>query len=57
MIIDMKSEIRNFTYISNVYKYISNYDLKGHQIGRKIGDMLEILTMGAIYNNKNLRKK
>lgn len=53
----MKSEIRNFTYISNVYKYISNYDLKGHQIGRKIGDMLEILTMGAIYNNKNLRKR
>lgn len=53
----MKSEIRNFTYISNVYKYISNYDLKGHQIGRKIGDMLEILTMGAIYENDKLKQR
>ena len=54
MIIDINSELRDFTYITNVYKCIANYNLKGHQIGRKIGDMLEILTMGAIYQNREL---
>lgn len=54
MIIDINSELRDFTYITSVYKCISNYNLKGHQIGRKIGDMLEILTMGAIYQNQEL---
>lgn len=54
MIIDINSELRDFTYITSVYKCISNYNLKGHQIGRKIGDMLEILTMGAIYQNPDL---
>ncbi len=54
MIIDINTELRDFTYITSVYKCIANYNLKGHQIGRKIGDMLEILTMGAVYQNKNL---
>lgn len=55
MVIDIKKdELRDFTYITNVYKCIANYNLKGHQIGRKIGDMLEILTMGAVYQNKEL---
>ena len=54
MIIDINSELRDFTYITSVYKCISNYNLKGHQIGRKIGDMLEILTMGAVYQNPQL---
>lgn len=54
MIIDINSELRDFTYITSVYKCISNYNLKGHQIGRKIGDMLEILTMGAVYQNPDL---
>ena len=44
MIIDINTELRDFTYITSVYKCIANYNLKGHQIGRKIGDMLEILT-------------
>lgn len=54
MIVDISTELRDFTYITSVYKCISNYNLKGHQIGRKIGDMLEILTMGAIYQNSDL---
>lgn len=48
MIYDIKQELRDFTYITSVYKYIASYNLKGHQIGRKIGDMLEILTLGGI---------
>lgn len=48
MIYDIRQELRDFTYITSVYKYIASYNLKGHQIGRKIGDMLEILTLGGI---------
>lgn len=57
MIIDINSELRDFTYITNVYKCIANYNLKGHQIGREIGDMLEVLTMSAIYQNANLAER
>lgn len=55
MIVNMKNELRNFTYITNLYKCIANYNLMGHQIGRKVGDMLEILTMGVVYQNINLK--
>lgn len=55
MIVNMKKELRNFTYITNLYKCIANYNLMGHQIGRKVGDMLEILTMGVIYQNISLK--
>lgn len=54
MIYDITQELRDFTYITNVYKCISAYNLKGHQIGRKIGDMLEILTMGGVSQNPEL---
>ncbi|MCR4913465.1 MAG: hypothetical protein K5983_06975 [Lactobacillus sp.] len=57
MIYDVEQELRDFTYITSVYKCISNYNLKGHQIGRKIGDMLEILTMGALYQNNQLKDR
>lgn len=57
MIVNINDELRDFTYITSVYKCISNYNLKGHQIGRKIGDMLEILTMGAIYQNTDLKDR
>lgn len=50
MIYDIQRELRDFTYITSVYKCIAAYNLRGHQIGRKIGDMLEILTMGGIYS-------
>ena len=57
MIIDMNTELRDFTYITSVYKCISDYNLKGHKIGRKVGDMLEILIMGAVYQNTDLLKR
>jgi len=57
MKVDISKELRDFVYITNVYKLISTYNLKGHQIGRKIGDMLEILTMGAIYQDNELVKR
>ena len=57
MIYDITQELRDFTYITSVYKCIAAYNLKGHQIGRKVGDMLEILTMGGIYKNADLLSK
>lgn len=54
MIVDMSTELRNFPYLTSLYKYIESYNIMGHQIGRKIGDMLEILTMGMIYRNPQL---
>lgn len=56
MIINMQNELRSFTYITSLYKCIANYNLMGHQIGRKVGDMLEILTMGAIYRTPALKE-
>lgn len=54
MIYDIERELRDFTYITGVYKCISAYNLKGHQIGRKVGDMLEVLTMGGLYQSPGL---
>ena len=56
MIYDMSQELRAFPYITNVYKCIAAYNLKGHQIGRKIGDMLELITMAGIYRCPELKK-
>lgn len=56
MIYDINQELRDYIYITNLYKCISNYNLMGHQIGRKIGDMLEIITMGTVYRTPNLCK-
>lgn len=57
MIYDIENELRDFTYITSLYKCIAAYNLKGHQIGRKIGDMLEILAMGGIYRSQDLRAR
>lgn len=46
MVIDMLTELRDFPYLTSLYKYIESYNIMGHQIGRKIGDMLEILNYG-----------
>lgn len=48
------SDSRDFEYLSEVYVYIEQFGKKGHQIGRKIGDMLELLTMGYCYSFKDL---
>lgn len=50
------NDSRDFEYLSDVYVYIEQFGKKGHQIGRKIGDMLEILTMGYCYSNPDLLK-
>ncbi|MCM1106387.1 MAG: hypothetical protein NC355_05530, partial [Blautia sp.] len=55
MIVNINNELRDFTYITNLYKCIANYNLMGHQIGRKVGDMLEILTMGVVYQSNALK--
>jgi len=34
--------------LSDVFKYISYFRQSGHQVGRKVGDMLEVLTFAAI---------
>ena len=44
-------------YLSDVFKHISHYRHAGHQIGRKIGDMLEILTYSAIARDPELAKR
>lgn len=38
----------NDVHLSDVFKYISHFRRKGHQIGRKVGDMLEVLTLAAV---------
>lgn len=48
-------ELRDFTYLSNVHIYIDKYKENGHKMGRKVGDMLEILTMGKIYKDDSLK--
>ena len=48
------TDSRDFEYLSDVYVYIEQFGKKGHQIGRKIGDMLEIVTMGYCYSSPDL---
>src|SRR3989338_11239125 len=48
------NDSRNFDYLSDVYVYIEQFGKKGHQIGRKIGDMLELVTMGYCYSSSDL---
>jgi hypothetical protein len=50
-------EIRTFSYISGVFKYIESYHLMGHQIGRKVGDMLELIVMGKIFSDPQLSRR
>lgn len=40
--------------LSDVFKYISHFRHAGHQIGRKVGDMLEVLTYAAIAQDPDL---
>ena len=47
---------RDFVYLSDVYVYTEQFGKKGHQMGRKVGDMLEILTMGYCLFKENLKK-
>lgn len=40
--------------LSDVFKYISHFRHAGHQVGRKVGDMLEVLTYAAIVREREL---
>ena len=44
-------------YLSEIFKYISFYRKDGHQIGRKVGDMLELLTFGALMYDENIKSR
>lgn len=40
--------------LSDVFKYISHFRHAGHQVGRKVGDMLEVLTYASIVREHEL---
>jgi hypothetical protein len=42
------------THLSDVFKYISHFRHAGHQVGRKVGDMLEVLTYAALTADPDL---
>ncbi len=42
------------TNLSDTFKYISYFRHAGHQVGRKVGDMLEILTYAAIARDNDM---
>ena len=43
--------------LSDVFKYISHFRHAGHQVGRKVGDMLEVLTYAAIVREPDLHAR
>lgn len=43
--------------LSDVFKYISKFRHAGHQVGRKVGDMLEVLTYAALNHDPELRAR
>ena len=45
------------TYPTSTFKYTSHCRLGGHQIGPKVGDMPELLTMGAVFQRDDLRPR
>lgn len=42
------------TNLSDTFKYISHFRHAGHQVGRKVGDMLEVLTYAAIARDNEM---
>jgi len=43
-------------YLSDVFKFTQGLGQKGHQIGRKVGDAIELLTLGMINLHHELTK-
>lgn len=41
--------------LSNVFKFTQGLGQKGHQIGRKVGDAIELLTLGMINTEEDLK--
>jgi hypothetical protein len=44
------------THLSDLFKFVHGFGQKGHQIGRKIGDALELVVLGAINRCPELAK-
>lgn len=42
------------TNLSDTFKYISHFRHAGHQVGRKVGDMLEVLTYAALARDNEM---
>ncbi|TAL79772.1 MAG: hypothetical protein EPN75_08915 [Beijerinckiaceae bacterium] len=47
----------DYVHLSDVFKYISHYRRRGHQIGRKVGDMLEVITLAALSLDANAKAR
>jgi len=43
-------------HLSDVFKFTQGLGQKGHQIGRKVGDAIELVTLGMIYRDAELSK-
>jgi hypothetical protein len=43
-------------HLSDVFKFTQGLGQKGHQIGRKVGDAIELLTLGMIHLDEELSK-
>ncbi len=54
---DVHGAARHYVHLSDVFKYISHYRRRGHQIGRKVGDMLEVITLAAIYRDASALRR
>lgn len=54
---DLHRDQADFVHLSDVFKYISHYRRRGHQIGRKVGDMLEVLTLAAVSLDDNAKAR
>jgi hypothetical protein len=54
---DLHAPAAGFVHLSDVFKYISHYRRRGHQIGRKVGDMLEVITLAALYLDENAKAR
>ncbi len=43
--------------LSDTFKYISQFRHAGHQVGRKVGDMLELVTYSALNHDPELNRR
>ena len=43
--------------LSNIFKYISEFRSDGHSIGRKVGDLLELIVYSSLITNKKFANK
>ena len=43
-------------HLSDVFKFTQGLGQIGHQIGRKVGDAIELVTLGMVYRDNELSK-